>query len=98
SFVIKRPLPVKEGKKPRTKSPKIQRLITPERLQRKRRLMALKTRQIKKIKEQKKAYLRIVGKRARDAAKKKKLEKKRKRLLSESSTTSSKASKKKKKK
>jgi hypothetical protein len=32
-YVIKRPLPVKEGKKPRFKAPKIQRLITPRMLQ-----------------------------------------------------------------
>ncbi|CAL4163357.1 unnamed protein product, partial [Meganyctiphanes norvegica] len=35
-FVIKRPLTGKEGKKPKTKAPKIQRLITPVVLQRKR--------------------------------------------------------------
>lgn len=32
-FVVKRPLPQKEGKKLRTKAPKIQRLITPVVLQ-----------------------------------------------------------------
>ncbi len=32
-YVIKRPLPVKEGKKPRFRSPKIQRLVTPVVLQ-----------------------------------------------------------------
>ncbi len=32
-YVIKRPLPVKEGKKPRFKAPKIQRLVTPRMLQ-----------------------------------------------------------------
>eukprot|EP00999_Lentomonas_sp_LEN2_P000390 NODE_1391_length_880_cov_121.710491_g1345_i0.p1 GENE.NODE_1391_length_880_cov_121.710491_g1345_i0~~NODE_1391_length_880_cov_121.710491_g1345_i0.p1 ORF type:complete len:245 (+),score=75.94 NODE_1391_length_880_cov_121.710491_g1345_i0:57-791(+) len=35
-FVIKRTLPEKEGKKARTKAPKIQRLVTPVTLQRKR--------------------------------------------------------------
>merc|ERR1711974_354486 len=38
-YVIKRPLPVKEGKevkKPTAKAPKIQRLVTPTMLQRKR--------------------------------------------------------------
>lgn len=33
SYVIKRPLPQKEGKKQRFKAPKIQRLITPVMLQ-----------------------------------------------------------------
>merc|ERR1711970_1685309 len=41
-FVIKRPLTGKEGKKPKTKAPKIQRLITPVVLQRKRNKLALK--------------------------------------------------------
>jgi len=44
-YVIRRELPQKpgkEGKKPRTKAPKIQRLITPVRLQRKRRLVSQK--------------------------------------------------------
>ena len=41
-FVIRRPLPPKEGKKQQYKAPKIQRLITPVRLQRKRHLLALK--------------------------------------------------------
>ena len=41
-YIIRRPLPVKENKKPAFKAPKIQRLITPVRLQRKRRLLALK--------------------------------------------------------
>ncbi|CAK9297772.1 unnamed protein product [Gordionus sp. m RMFG-2023] len=44
-YVIKRPLPIKEGAKstkPRFKAPKIQRLVTPSRIQRKRREMAEK--------------------------------------------------------
>jgi len=44
-YVVRRELPQKpgkEGKKPRTKAPKIQRLITPVRLQRKRRVICLK--------------------------------------------------------
>lgn len=32
-YVIKRPLPAKEGQKPKTKAPKIQRLVTPSVLQ-----------------------------------------------------------------
>merc|ERR1719412_3554865 len=41
-YVIKRPLPVKEGKKAQFKAPKIQRLVTPIMLQRKRHRLALK--------------------------------------------------------
>jgi len=41
-YVIRRTLPAKEGKKERTKAPKIQRLVTPVVLQRKRRRIAQK--------------------------------------------------------
>ncbi|KAH0509572.1 40S ribosomal protein S6 [Microtus ochrogaster] len=40
-YVVRKPLN-KEGKKPRTKAPKIQRLVTPRVLQHKRRRIALK--------------------------------------------------------
>ena len=40
-YVVRKPLN-KEGKKPRTKAPKIQRLVTPQVLQHKRRRIALK--------------------------------------------------------
>jgi len=39
-YVVRRPLKVKEGKKEKSKAPKIQRLITPLRLQRKRKVLA----------------------------------------------------------
>ena len=51
-FVIRREVqPKGEGKKPYTKAPKIQRLVTPQRLQHKRRRIALKRRQNEKVKE-----------------------------------------------
>ena len=43
-YVIRRPLPLKEGKKQRFKAPKVQRLVTPVMLQRKRHRLALKRR------------------------------------------------------
>lgn len=44
-FVIRREVqPKGEGKKPYTKAPRIQRLVTPQRLQHKRHRMALKKR------------------------------------------------------
>merc|ERR1712223_2182366 len=43
-YVIKRPLPLKEGKKQKYKAPKVQRLVTPVMLQRKRHRLALKRR------------------------------------------------------
>merc|ERR1712110_974178 len=42
NYVIRRPLPVKEGKKPQFKAPKVQRLVTPIMLQRKRQRLAVK--------------------------------------------------------
>merc|ERR1712110_799489 len=41
-YVIKRPLPLKEGKKQKYAAPKVQRLVTPIMLQRKRHRLALK--------------------------------------------------------
>jgi small subunit ribosomal protein S6e len=41
-YVVRRPIKAKEGKKEKTKAPKIQRLITPLRLQRKRHILATK--------------------------------------------------------
>lgn len=44
--------PKGEGKKPYTKAPKIQRLVTPQRLQHKRHRIALKRRQAEKVKDE----------------------------------------------
>merc|ERR1712221_47078 len=50
-YVVRRPLKLKEGQeKPKTKAPKIQRLITPVVLQRARRVKALKRARIAKAK------------------------------------------------
>jgi hypothetical protein len=51
-FVIRREVtPKGEGKKPYTKAPKIQRLITPQRLQHKRHRVALKKRRAEASKD-----------------------------------------------
>jgi small subunit ribosomal protein S6e len=50
-FVIRRTV-VREGKRDYTKAPKIQRLVTPQRLQRKRRRIAIKRRRAESSKEQ----------------------------------------------
>lgn len=51
-FVIRREIPSKrEGCKPNSKAPKIQRLITPERLQRKRRIIMVRRRRAEASKE-----------------------------------------------
>jgi small subunit ribosomal protein S6e len=52
-YVIRREVqPKGEGKKPYTKAPKIQRLVTPQRLQHKRHRAALKRRQAEKVKDE----------------------------------------------
>jgi small subunit ribosomal protein S6e len=53
----------KEGAKPYTKAPKIQRLVTPLRLQRRRHLNSLKRRKIESQKEQKAEYDVLIAKR-----------------------------------
>lgn len=65
-YVVRRPLPQKEGKKAQTKAPKIQRLITPALLQRKRRRVALKRRRVEKNKEQANEYARLLAERQKE--------------------------------
>uniref|UniRef100_A0A2I2Z285 40S ribosomal protein S6 n=1 Tax=Gorilla gorilla gorilla TaxID=9595 RepID=A0A2I2Z285_GORGO len=60
--VVRKPLN-KEGKKPRTKAPKIQRLVTPRVLQHKRRRIALK-------KQQAAEYAKLSAKRMKEAKEK----------------------------
>lgn len=63
-YVIRREIqPKKEGGKPYTKAPKIQRLITPQRLQRKRHLKAVKRRRVEASKEAASEYAAILAKR-----------------------------------
>ncbi|XP_055539645.1 40S ribosomal protein S6 [Wyeomyia smithii] len=64
-FVVKRPLPEKDGKKPRSKAPKIQRLITPVVLQRKRHRLAIKKRRVESRKEAEAEYVKILAVRRR---------------------------------
>jgi len=67
SYVIKRPLPQKEGKKQRFKAPKIQRLITPVMLQRKRHRLALKRRRGEKRKHEAAEYAKLLAQRQKEA-------------------------------
>ncbi|BGP58500.1 hypothetical protein JCM8202_001165 [Rhodotorula sphaerocarpa] len=63
-FVIRREVvSKKEGAKPYTKAPKIQRLVTPQRLQRRRHLRSLARRKTEAQKAQKAEYEQIVAKR-----------------------------------
>jgi len=61
-FVIRRTIaPKKEGKKPRTKAPKIQRLVTPVTLRRKKHRLALKKQRYEKQKEAKAEYEKLLA-------------------------------------
>merc|ERR1712059_68865 len=66
-YVIKRPLPVKEGKKKKFKAPKVQRLITPIMLQRKRHRIALKRRRGEKNRQATAEYAKILAQRQKEA-------------------------------
>jgi len=79
-YVLRRPITVKEGKKPKTKAPKIQRLITPLVLQRKRHRLTLKRRRATKAKTEKSEYAEMLALRAK--------EKQKERLLRRRSTAS----------
>merc|ERR1712023_411516 len=69
-FVIRREIaPKDEGKKTKSKAPKIQRLITPVALQRKRHIKALKMAKVEKAKADAAAYARLVAKRKEEQAK-----------------------------
>eukprot|EP00096_Caligus_rogercresseyi_P009036 TRINITY_DN299_c0_g1_i1.p1 TRINITY_DN299_c0_g1~~TRINITY_DN299_c0_g1_i1.p1 ORF type:complete len:246 (-),score=82.04 TRINITY_DN299_c0_g1_i1:78-815(-) len=83
-FVIKRPLPVKDGKKQKYKSPKIQRLVTPTVLQRKRHRIALKRRRTEKNRQAAAEYAKILAQRQKEAKEAKELRRKRSASLRES--------------
>ncbi|RZC42012.1 Ribosomal S6e domain containing protein [Asbolus verrucosus] len=65
-YVVKRPLLVKEGKKQRFKAPKIQRLITPSGLQKKRHRLALKKRRCLRRKELVNNYSKLLAQRKKE--------------------------------
>ena len=78
-YVVRRPLSGKEGKKPITKAPKIQRLITPQLLQRKRRRLAKKRQRAIKRKDEAADYAKILAQRIKEAKEKKAEEARRRR-------------------
>jgi small subunit ribosomal protein S6e len=81
-YVIKRPLAAKDGKKPRFKAPKIQRLITPLMLQHKRQRLAEKKKRAQRRKDQAAEYAKLLAIRQKEAAEKKKHDKSRRRTAS----------------
>lgn len=80
-FVVKRPIQ-KEGKKERLKAPKIQRLITPLTLQRRRHRRALKKRRCLARKEQAADYAKLLAQRQKEAKNRRQEEIKRRRSAS----------------
>merc|ERR1711879_406433 len=70
-YVVRRPMPEKEGKRPRSKAPKIQRLVTPVTLQRKRRKLALKKKRIIKSRDERAEYMQLLAKRLKEAKQRK---------------------------
>jgi len=66
AYVIKRQI-TKDGKKPYFKSPKIQRLVTPERLQRKRHLKVIRRKRYEKSKAEAEAYNKLLAARFKEA-------------------------------
>jgi len=75
-YAVKRPL-TKESKKPRVKAPKIQRLITPRRIQRKRHLLALKKRRAEKQRVLQNEYAKLLQQYAKEKRERKRSESKR---------------------
>merc|ERR1712200_32 len=83
-YVIKRPLPLKDGKKQKFKAPKIQRLVTPVVLQRKRHKAALIRRRSEKNRLAAAEYSKILAQRQKEAKEAKELKRKRSASLRES--------------
>merc|ERR1712230_12362 len=69
-FVVRRELPAKEGKKTKSKAPKIQRLVTPVVLQRKRARTALKKSRGEKSKAEAAEFQKVLAMRAKERAEK----------------------------
>merc|ERR1739838_1061337 len=70
-YVVRRPLAEKEGKKAKTKAPKIQRLVTPLVLQRRRHRIAMrKKRGVKRV-EDASEYAKLLAQRMKEAKERK---------------------------
>jgi small subunit ribosomal protein S6e len=66
AYVIKRQI-TKDGKKPYFKSPKIQRLVTPDRLQRKRHMAQIRKKRYEKSKAEAETYNKLLAARFKEA-------------------------------
>lgn len=87
-YVVRKPLKAKEGKKEKFKAPKIQRLITPIRLQRKRRIMALKKKRADRKKVMSSEYAKLMAQYQKEKRERKRSESKRRSSTRESQSQS----------
>ena len=92
-YVVRKPLKVKEGKKEKFRAPKIQRLITPTRLQRKRRSIALKKKRTEKKKVMSAEYAKLLAQYIKEKRERKRSESKRRSSRRESQSLSQSQSK-----
>merc|ERR1712173_62922 len=76
-YVIKRPLPIKAGKPQKYKAPKVQRLITPLMLQRKRHRLAIKRKRAEKSRQAAAEFAKLLARRQKEAKDAKELRRKR---------------------
>ena len=87
-YVVRKPLKVKEGKKEKFRAPKIQRLITPIRLQRKRRSIAMKKKRADRQKVQHAEYTKMLAQYIKEKRDRKRTESRRKSSMRESTSQS----------
>merc|ERR1719322_973427 len=76
-YVIRKPLPLKEGKKQKFKAPKVQRLVTLVMLQRKRHRLALKRRRGGKNRLAAAEFAKILAQRQKEAKEARELKRRR---------------------
>jgi 40S ribosomal protein S6 len=89
-YVVRRPVENAKGRK-KNKAPKIQRLITPQVLQRKRKRIAVKRQREVKRREQAAEYARLLAQRTKEAKERKAEEARRRRSSASSSKSTSKS-------
>jgi small subunit ribosomal protein S6e len=91
-YVIRREVPSKkEGRKPTSKAPKIQRLVTPRVLQHKRHRLAVKRRQAEANKEAAAEYAKLLAQRTKEMREKRQQILKKRRLSSQKAAEVAKA-------
>lgn len=87
-YVVRRPLKLKEGKKEKFRAPKIQRLVTPIRLQRKRQEIAAKKQRTERKKQMSSEYAKLLAQYLKEKRERKRSESKRRSSTRESQSTS----------